>query len=239
MFCVFYFSYYNLYMKVYEINPQNFGKYKHKLSGILKKPNMCGVFSDSCGHCDSMKPEWNKLKEKVAGTPGEGNLIEIDSRVLPEIDYKPLSEKVQGYPTILIIKNGIPKMEYNGNRTFDDMYKYFTKNTCNSPNKLHRHMQRYSPLNKLHRHMQRYNPIHTIHNNSMPTVINNDEPRRRNTQKRKRKYKRKRKQKGGSKKKVSKYISCNKNTRKSKKCICSKKCKSYCPSCNKIKKHTR
>ena len=49
-------------MKVYEINPENFGKYKHMLPGILKQPNMCGVFSQSCGHCQSMKPAWSKLK---------------------------------------------------------------------------------------------------------------------------------------------------------------------------------
>ena len=115
-------------MKVYEINPENFGKYKSLLPNILKQPSMCGIFSKSCGHCQNMKPAWSRLKSKIAGTPGNGSLIEIDSDILPQIDYRPLREKISGYPTILIIKQGIPKMEYNGNRSYEDMYDYFKKN---------------------------------------------------------------------------------------------------------------
>lgn len=115
-------------MKVYEIDPSNFGNYKHLMSDILNKPNMCGVFSQSCGHCEAMKPEWNKLKSAIQKIPGNGSLIEIDSNVVPEIQHMPLREKITGYPTILILKKGIPKMEYSGNRSFQDMYDYFKKN---------------------------------------------------------------------------------------------------------------
>ena len=121
-------------MKVYEINPENFGKYKHLLSNILHKPNMCGVFSKSCGHCEYMKPEWNKLKSKIMSMPGNGNLIEIDSDVLPYINHSPLRQNVSGYPTIMIIKKGIPKMEYSGNRSYEDMYDFFNKNLAKSNN---------------------------------------------------------------------------------------------------------
>lgn len=120
-------------MKVYEINPSNFGKYKDQLHNIMSKPNMCGVFSNSCGHCEAMKPEWNKLKSAISSNYGNGSLVEIDSNVLPEFDYQPLREKISGYPTILVLKNGIPKMEYSGNRSFEDMYNFFNKNVNNTP----------------------------------------------------------------------------------------------------------
>ena len=120
-------------MKVYEINPSNFGKYKDQLHNIMSKPNMCGVFSNSCGHCEAMKPEWNKLKSAIISDDGNGSLVEIDSNVLPEFDYQPLREKISGYPTILVLKNGIPKMEYSGNRSFEDMYNFFNKNVNNTP----------------------------------------------------------------------------------------------------------
>ena len=120
-------------MKVYEINPDNFGKYKDQLHNIMSKPNMCGVFSNSCGHCEAMKPEWNKLKSVISSNHGNGSLVEIDSNVLPEFDYQPLREKISGYPTILVLKNGIPKMEYSGNRSFEDMYSFFNKNVNNTP----------------------------------------------------------------------------------------------------------
>lgn len=120
-------------MKVYEINPSNFGKYKDQLHNIMSKPNMCGVFSNSCGHCEAMKPEWNKLKSAISSNYGNGSLVEIDSNVLPEFDYQPLREKISGYPTILVLRNGIPKMEYSGNRSFEDMYNFFNKNVNNTP----------------------------------------------------------------------------------------------------------
>lgn len=120
-------------MKVYEINPSNFGKYKHQLNNIMSKPNMCGVFSNSCGHCEAMKPEWNKLKSVISSNHGNGSLVEIDSNVLPEFNYQPLREKISGYPTILVLRNGIPKMEYSGNRSFEDMYSFFNKNVNNTP----------------------------------------------------------------------------------------------------------
>lgn len=120
-------------MKVYEINPSNFGKYKDQLHNIMSKPNMCGVFSNSCGHCEAMKPEWNKLKSAISSDHGNGSLVEIDSNVLPEFDYQPLREKISGYPTILVLRNGIPKMEYSGNRSFEDMYSFFNKNVNNTP----------------------------------------------------------------------------------------------------------
>ena len=94
---------------------------------------MCGVFSNSCGHCEAMKPEWNKLKSAIISDDGNGSLVEIDSNVLPEFDYQPLREKISGYPTILVLKNGIPKMEYSGNRSFEDMYNFFNKNVNNTP----------------------------------------------------------------------------------------------------------
>ena len=226
-------------MKVYELNPDNFGKYKHKLNDILKKPNMCGVFSKSCGHCESMKPEWDKLKNKVAGTPGNGSLIEIDSNVIPEINYKPLTQKIQGFPTILIIKQGIPKMEYTGNRTFNDMFRYFNKNLSQHyPSSSDSHSIEKSPYS----HDSHFSSHPSMHRN-IPTIINNDEPSIKKTRKRKRKQKRKSRQTGGStknKKKSSKCVCCNKKSRCTRKCICGATCLSSCPCCNKKKrKHSR
>ena len=135
-----------------------------------------------------MKPEWNKLKEKVAGTPGTGSLIELDSNVIPQINYKPLTQKIQGFPTILIIKQGIPKMEYTGERSFNDMFQYFKKN-----------LSHHSSLPRHSNTMNRSPYPHLTHYSSpqnMSTVVNEDEP----TSKKTRKRKRKSRQKGGSKK---------------------------------------
>ena len=199
-------------MKVYEIDPSNFGKYKDDFKNIIKKPNMCGVFSKSCGHCEMMKPAWNQLKSKVAGTPGLGSLIEIDSQVLPQLGYQPLQNKVSGYPTILIIKEGIPKMEYSGNRSFDDMFSYFNK-----------HMQSVKQPNKLITLNVSSSPL------GSPIEITRDEPSEKKTRKRKRRRSRK-SQTGGSKKHHRRSKCCKKKNNS--KCICKKNCLPQCPCCN-------
>lgn len=207
-------------MKVYEINPENFGKYKHMLPGILKKPNMCGVFSQSCGHCQSMKPAWSKLKSKIAGTPGEGSLIELDSNVIPQIDH-PLRQKISGYPTILIIRQGIPKMEYSGNRTFEDMYEYFKKHVSMPSVSTH------SPSISLSSHT--------------PPSSKEDEGKSR---KRKRKNKKqKTSQSGGGKRKSRRMRRTRRRCCRSRRCcskrargpncICGVRCLPNCPCCSK------
>lgn len=221
-------------MKVYEINPENFGKYKHMLPGILKQPNMCGVFSQLCGHCQSMKPAWSKLKSKIAGTPGEGSLIELDSNVIPQIDH-PLRQKISGYPTILIIRQGIPKMEYSGNRTFEDMYQYFKKHVSMPSVSTH------SPSISLSSHTQ----LSSKEDEGKESKEDNeDKSKKRKSRKRKRKNKKQKTAQSGGGKRKSRRIRrtrrrccrsrrcCSKRAR-GPNCICGVRCLPNCPCCNK------
>jgi len=224
-------------MKVYEINPENFGKYKHMLPGILKQPNMCGVFSQSCGHCQSMKPAWSKLKSKIAGTPGEGSLIELDSNVIPQIDH-PLRQKISGYPTILIIRQGIPKMEYSGNRTFEDMYEYFKKHVSMPSVSTH------SPSISLSSHTPPSSKEDKSEESEKSEEDNEDKSRKRKSRKRKKKNKKqKTAQSGGGKRKSRRMRRtrrrccrsrrcCSKRARGSN-CICGVRCLPNCPCCSK------
>jgi len=221
-------------MKVYEINPENFGKYKHMLPGILKKPNMCGVFSQSCGHCQSMKPAWSKLKSKIAGTPGEGSLIELDSNVIPQIDH-PLRQKISGYPTILIIRQGIPKMEYSGNRTFEDMYDYFKKHVSMPSVSSH------SPSISLSSHTPPSSKEDEGEDGEESKEDNEDKSKKRKSRKRKRKNKKqKTAQNGGGKRKSRRMRRTRRRSRRccSKRrcgpnCICGTRCLPNCPACSK------
>ena len=111
-------------MKVYQIDIENFGKYRHLLPELLKKPSMCGVFSEGCGHCQNMKPAWNQLKSAASSMPGDGSLIEIDSSILPQIQIPALTNRISGYPTILLFRNGVAKEEYGGDRSFQDMHRF-------------------------------------------------------------------------------------------------------------------
>ena len=230
-------------MKVYEINPENFGKYKHMLPGILKQPNMCGVFSQSCGHCQSMKPAWSKLKSKIAGTPGEGSLIELDSNVIPQIDH-PLRQKISGYPTILIIRQGIPKMEYSGNRSFEDMYQYFKKHVSMPSVSTHSpsiSLSSHTPPSSKEDEGKEGEEIKESKEGEEIKESKEDKSKKRKSRKRKRKNKKQKTAQSGGGKRKSRRIRrtrrrsrrcCSKRAR-GPNCICGVRCVPNCPCCSK------
>ncbi len=111
-------------MHIYKIDSHNFGNFKSKLPQIMRKPNIMGVFSKGCGHCHAMEPAWNQLKSRLSGEKYNGGLVEIDSEVVPHIENQEIRKKINGYPTIMIIKNGRPTQEYTGNRSTEDMYNF-------------------------------------------------------------------------------------------------------------------
>ena len=111
-------------MKVIEIKNSNFDK--SKIKKILdKKICLIGVFSNLCIHCQNMKPQWEYLKNKLKNTKCNGLLLEIDSDQLDHIDFSSLTNSIKGLPSIMVFKNGKLAKEYNGNRTSNDMFKFF------------------------------------------------------------------------------------------------------------------
>jgi len=211
-------------MKVYEIDPSNFGKYQHLLSNILRNPNMCGVFSEGCGHCQNMKPEWEKLKSRVANTAGNGSLVEFDSRVMPMVNYPELTSRISGYPTILLFNNGKVCGEYRGNKSSDDMYRSFTNNLSqkNDEDKTTDEEQEQA--------------INTSRSKSSRKKTSSKRKKRQKKKHRtqkggsKRRSKRKRASKAKAKVKGVKRCCCNMG-RCSRMCICGDRCLPHCPCC--------
>lgn len=111
-------------MQIIELNSQNFNKDNIK-ELLSKKICMVGIFSKFCIHCQNMKPEWMRLKNKLKNTKCNGILLEIDSDQLNYLDYPILNNNIKGYPSIMLFKNGKLKKEYNGNRSSNDMFKFF------------------------------------------------------------------------------------------------------------------
>ena len=65
---------------------------------------------NGCGHCDKMKPEWNKFKASYTGP------IE-----LKEVEQAQMSDQqkewVQGFPTLVLVENGKVLKTFEGERT--------------------------------------------------------------------------------------------------------------------------
>ena len=111
-------------MQIIELNKKNIEKdYIHKL--LKEKICLIGVFSKLCIHCKLMKHQWKMLKKKLKSTNCNGLLLEIDSEQLNYIDYSSLTKSINGYPSIMIFKNGKLIKEYNGNRKYKDMFNFF------------------------------------------------------------------------------------------------------------------
>lgn len=111
-------------MQIIELNNSSFDKEKIKQL-LSEKICLVGIFSKLCIHCQNMKSQWEYLKKKLKKTKCNGLLLEIDSDQLNFIDYSSLTNSIKGFPAIMVFKNGKLKKEYMGNRTSNDMFKFF------------------------------------------------------------------------------------------------------------------
>mgnify|MGYP001170588039 FL=1 len=65
---------------------------------------------NGCGHCEDMKPEWNKFKSSYSG---DVELKEVEQAQMTDQQ----KEWVQGFPTLVLVENGKVLKTYNGERT--------------------------------------------------------------------------------------------------------------------------
>ena len=86
-----------------EVLDQNMAQ---QLSELLKKGDWIVLYyAEWCGHCQAMKPEWDKFKTIA---PKSLNVAQIESSNIPALKEDP---GVQGYPTIKMYNNN--KIVYN------------------------------------------------------------------------------------------------------------------------------
>ena len=92
-----------------------------KLTGILL------IFHPGCGHCVQMRPEWERMKDSLS--PGT-RVMEIDGSQMAEnekLKRAAFLKGLQGFPTLLRMKNGEPVDEFKGQRNSIEMKNFFEK----------------------------------------------------------------------------------------------------------------
>jgi len=85
-----------------------------------------GVFSKNCHYCVSMKPEWVKFKKLAMSNYSnlQGLILEIDSSIISSLTNSLITNNVNGFPSLFIIKNN-KIIKYSNERTAFEFMKFF------------------------------------------------------------------------------------------------------------------
>jgi len=81
-----------------------------------------------CGHCESMKQDWNNMEEILEKDyDGDHIILDVNSDLLSKSTHN-IARTITGFPTIIEIKKGGEKgHEYNGDRTVDNLIDFCTQ----------------------------------------------------------------------------------------------------------------
>jgi len=102
------------------------------LSNLLKDGDwMVLYYAEWCGHCKTMKPEWEKVVSKMKDT-GKVNIAEVESNWIENLKDKPA---IEGYPTIKMYNSGKEIAKFEDERVADKMEKFALSNSKSSNNK--------------------------------------------------------------------------------------------------------
>ena len=87
------------------------------------------IYANWCGHCQSLKPQWSKMKNMIDNK--NIKFIEIEEqeqKKLNKFKYQHPSLQINGYPTIFKIHPNKKIEYYNKNRIANDMKKWALNN---------------------------------------------------------------------------------------------------------------
>ena len=92
-----------------------------------KGPWLVWYYAKWCGHCSDMVPEWSKLGENNVH---KVNLAKVSEEFIPKVKC---DAPVQGYPTIVLYKNGNVLGVHSGDRSADSFNDYIKNNINAKP----------------------------------------------------------------------------------------------------------
>lgn len=94
---------------------------------LKKKHGIVLFYMNGCGHCETMKPSWNKLITELKDKhKNEIILGAIESSSIDMFKKHGINPAVSGFPTILYFQPGRHNMpeHYKGDRSYEDLKKW-------------------------------------------------------------------------------------------------------------------
>ena len=92
---------------------------------IKSKPTMVLFYMDGCGHCESMKPEWEKFEEDAKNTHINRAVARVNANYMSDLEGE---TDVMGYPTIMMLLNGKKHNEFTSKRTSKEFMNFLKDN---------------------------------------------------------------------------------------------------------------
>jgi len=116
-----------MYMKKIDIMQ---GKENLFYSEVGKHSIFVKFYMDGCPHCENMKQDWIDLENELLNNySGDLTVMSVNARTLNTLK-SPLTSQVNGFPTIFMIeRDGSKGLDFQGERTKDDMLKFVLENT--------------------------------------------------------------------------------------------------------------
>ena len=94
-------------------------------SKLTKGEAMVEFFHPNCGHCQTLKPEWDKMCFQLKKDyKGKATVAAVDCSDQEMLGNLHIDQNFQGFPTIFHMKDGKTVDEYQGERTKDSLLKY-------------------------------------------------------------------------------------------------------------------
>ncbi|KAM8721156.1 hypothetical protein ACLKA7_007085 [Drosophila subpalustris] len=79
-----------------------------------------------CGHCQKLQPTWEQLATETASSDSDIVVAKVDC-TSPDNKQICIDQQVEGYPTLLLYKNGKRQVEYEGSRSLPELQAYIKK----------------------------------------------------------------------------------------------------------------
>ena len=104
------------------------------LSNLLKNGNWMVLYhADWCGHCQTIKPEWKKVVDKISNNSKPSfNIAEIESSHIGSLINSP---KVSGFPTIKMFNSGKEVANFEDERNAENIEQFGIVNSKKYKNK--------------------------------------------------------------------------------------------------------
>lgn len=118
-----------------------------KISNELNKPKISVVLIHhvQCGHCINLKPTWERFKELNKNKPFK--IIDIEANELSKLDH-PIKNTINGFPTIMKVKNGKVDENFVEERTLDNINAFANNNVKKKLNNLNSKIKKTKGKNK-------------------------------------------------------------------------------------------